>query len=239
MVDTMTIRRGEHRAPPTNAQKDEQVAGLCRAIDTICDAWIDADAARFARGFARQSPGPKAAAGEVRQDPADPLHARQMPAASSKPSAFGDQTGNAAMEPDVADEWVTDVRRMLGVLLIFAEGGCIGAFSPPRMRGALRTAARNMVELWPKNVAVLIERIHRLANTARVEWPATPKPGTPVGDIIVGGGRAETGATCAECTRWIVGNVVDPISRINGKPYHRQPCFDTAKRRADRQRATA
>ena len=238
----------EHRPPPSRDQKQVQVASLCRALDAICDSWDDAVDAEQARGFANQSPGPRAAAGVVRFDPNDPLHTRQQPGASGKAHAFGDQTGNQALVDDAAGRWLTAARRSL-MLLLWAspadepgERRWTGPFHPPRLRSTFKRAAEDVVELWPTNVAVLIEKIHVLANTARREWPPTPKVGQTVDGVVVGS-RGDTSEVCTECGRVVGANASDPLARIDGKPYHRVPCYQTVwqrnRRRAQRDDTTA
>lgn len=238
----------EHRPPPSEAQKREQAAGLCRAIEGICDSWDDAVAAEQARGYAAQSPGPRAAAGTVHPDAADPLHTRQMPAAPGKASAFGDQVGNRAILDDRASAWLDAANRSLRLLLavspveIPVEHRWTGAFYPPNLRRTLCVAAEDVVQMWPRNIAVLIERIHGLANEARAEWPPTPRPGqviqTPDGPVKVGE-RAPQVETCTECGGPVAGNAADPIRRVDGKPYHERPCWETARKRKQRVRGAA
>lgn len=231
--------RREKRPPPNESQKKNNIDALCRAIDTIANAWKDANEAAAARGYAVQSPGPRAAAGVVKHDPLDPLHTRTQPGASGGNSAFGDQTGNEAVRyipdpgkspPMTAQRWLSDVRGCLKLLLAMtstdSDDRWSGPFDPSAMRQSLNDAASDAVRLWPANVALLIARIHVLANVARTEWPPTPKAGaviaTPEGDIIVGK-RTKTGVTCEGCGKYASGDASDPVARIDGKPYHRKP----------------
>ncbi len=244
--------RRERKAPPNQDQRRQQLDALCRALDAICGSWDDAVAARQAWGFPHQSPGPKAAAGIVRADPLDPLHTRSQPAASSHASAFGDQTGNTAVQDDPASRWLRDVARYLALLLRMTPSDeriddaprrgterhprWNGPFYPPDLRQSLRRAAADVVELWPANCALLFERIHTLANVARREWPPTPPPGKEVDGVMVGAARDHTGVTCSGCGLYASGDASDPVGRIDGKPYHRKPgpghgaCYFAANR---------
>lgn len=244
--------RRERKPPPNEAQRHQQLDALCRALDTICDSWDDALAAERSWGYPRQSPGPKAAAGIVRQDPLDPLHTRSQPAATTTASAFGDQTGNTAVQADPAGRWLRDTRRCLALLLRMTSADeridntprfgterhprFNGPFYPPYLRQSLRRAASDVVSLWPTNCALLFERIHNLANVARAEWPPTPKLNEVIDGVTVGSARDRTGATCEGCGLYASGDASDPVGRINGKPYHRKPgpghgaCYFAANR---------
>lgn len=85
------------------------------------------------------------------------------------------------------------------------------------------------------NFDKLLSRIHGLANTARNEWPTTPKVGQVVDGVKVGQ-RNDSTEVCAECGKVALGNAADPIVRIDGKPYHRQPCYNTVYVRRQRAR---
>lgn len=253
MAEVPSKVRRERRPPPSHDQRKSQLDALCRAIDTICACWSDAQEAQTSRGYAVQSPGPRAAAGVVRHDPLDPLHTRTSPGASAKPSAFGDQTGNAAMSHlkvdevrhrviggDPAQQWLSDVAGCLKLLLAMSlsDDGWVGPFDPPALKSSLRDAAGDVVRLWPANVALLIARIHVLANVARTEWPPTPKVNTVVqtenGPVKVGG-RADTGVICSDpkCGRYVSGSAADPIRRIDGKPYDMK-CWEKMRKRKQR-----
>ena len=212
-------------------------------IDRICGAWDAAVDQERARGFARQSPGPRAAAGIIRPDPNDPLHARQMPGASSTGAAFGDTTGNQAIQADYAGVWLDEAQRCLLLLLRVSpaderpERRRTGPFHPPSLRETLRRAAQDVVELWPVNIELLIERLHRLADSAAVRWPPRPRAGqtieTPEGPVTVlkKGNPVEM---CNECRGPVVGNAGDPIRRLDGRPYHARPCYETVRKRKQR-----
>jgi hypothetical protein len=203
-----------HRSPPAKAQKRDEIMRLCGALTAICSAWDDAVEAARARGYQVRS-------GEVVGGP--------------RKRTFGDPTARKALQDDPAARWLSGARRALGVLLRFSPDrrAWSGPFHPPALRGALLAAAEEVVWMWPKNVEVLIEWIHNLANTARVEWPPTPKPGDTIDGVTVGR-KANPVETCTECGGVIGANAADPLARIDGKPYHRNPCYHTVYMRAKR-----
>ncbi len=207
-------------------QRRVQLDALCRAIDAICDACdLAADSAE-ARGY------PQRVSAAVTSAPLPP---NDDPESMSGRYVVGDPTGNAAIRPDVASRWIADARRLLALLLRLSPSVQVnGAFYPPRLRSALKRAAEEVVSIWPRNVALLFQRIHRLANVARREWPPTPEAGTKVGAVVVGQ-RGDESEVCTECKAPIGANAEDPLARIDGRPYHRRPCYQTVWQRQKRQ----
>lgn len=194
----------EFRPPPSATQKEVQLTALCSAIDVICGAWESALEALDARGW---TSGERVSGG-----------------------AISDPTGSAALNGDVADKWLHDCKRNLGLLLGLScgNGGLRwrGPFVPPRLQSVLKRAAEDVIDIWPVNVALLIERIHRLANTARAEWPPQVHFGQIVDGIKVGEHLNQV-EMCQHCGKPVAGGQADPIVRIDGRPYHRTPCYNT------------
>lgn len=234
---------------PNPEQKAHQLAAACRDIDTICAAWPDALEAERSRGYGAQSPGPRAAASEVRVDASDPLHVHQMPPANAQGSSFGDPTGNAGIAPaGEAAAWLYDARGVLGLLLrssgteVWGERKWTGPFNPPAIIQTLKAAVGDVIEFWPTGTDRVLARLHDLANVARREWPPTPKPGTvvptPDGTVTVGK-RGSVIEMCAECKQVIGGGAADPLRRLDGQPYHLRPCWETARKRKQRSKGSA
>lgn len=102
-----------------------------------------------------------------------------------------------------------------------------GDVSDPTLAAALsRNQVREDARKWLRDLT-------RLANEAKRRWPPTPK----AGDVIEGVKVLETASAveiCTECHSPIGGNAADPLARIDGQPYHRQPCYNTVKRRRAR-----
>lgn len=229
---------------PTTEQKLHQYQAGKRAIDTICEAWPEAQSAAASRGYPTSSPGPRAAAGVVKDT--DALHTRQMPPASAKVATFGDATGNAALQfDDAAENWLSEVRGTLGLLLRLSPNHGVwnrGQFHPPSFHDTLTEALSEVVDWWPRNVERLLAKLQGLANTARREWPSTPETGQKVGQVVVGQ-RADLSEVCVGCHEVIGGGADDPIRRVDGAPYHLNgsgehgSCWTKARKAAQRARA--
>lgn len=222
--------------PPDKAQLPFHKTSLRNSIAAICDAWDAAVEAERSRGYPSHSPLPAVSPGVVRLDPGDPLHTRSSALSSSHGGAFGDPTGNAAFGKDRAGPWLREARSCLGLLLsvsgveIPGERRWTGPFHPPSIRQTLLFAAEDVVDMWPNGMWALARRIDALATTARHEWPPTPKPGEVIDGVKVGQ-RPKLVEVCCECGSPIGANSDDPLARIDGRPYHRQPCYNTVWRR--------
>lgn len=195
----------------------EQVTG---AIGQICDAWPDAIRASAARGFGTGGSGGRQPQG----DHGDPV--------ANKVLRF-DRNGD--LKPDVADRWLRQARELLVYVLQFSpdDGGWTGRFDPVRMRSALKRGGAEMVDLWPMRVQRVMRDLYELADTALREWPATPSKGEKVGEVTVLE-RNKTGDDCAKCGKYVAGDAGDPIRRLDGKPYHMTPCWETMRKRKAR-----
>lgn len=228
---------------PTAEQKTHQAIAGKKAVAVICGAWDEAIAAVEARGYPTASPGPKAAAGIVKDN--DALHTRTMPPAHTKVATFGDSTGNAALQfDDAAERWLKEAKAVLKLMVAITPADhrvWTSAFYPPALQDALTKTLTDLIVWWPKNTHRLLERLQGLANTARREWPDTPATGQSIGEVVVGE-RANTAEICAGCTKVIGGNAEDPIRRVDGAPYHllasefppRGSCFDRARKAKQR-----
>ena len=129
-------RRPTLRTPSRKPSSAEQLRiakdDMRSALLVICRAWDAAHDAAAARGFTRSG---ITAIGEVRPDPGDPLHTRQSAILNAKPSAFGDQTGNAALQPEFADDWIRRARSNLVLIARLSDERIAwrGQFHPPQL----------------------------------------------------------------------------------------------------------
>ncbi len=135
-------------------------------------------------------------------------------------SDASDPTGNAAMRFDVAAKWISEVRRLLP------------GFTPAHRHQYDRSVSR-MIDRWPPAASKVLDELVRLANVAAKEWPDTPRRGQMVDGVKVGE-KTPTVETCVECKGPISGGALDPIARIDGKPFHRKPCYQTVWQRNKR-----
>lgn len=228
----------ERRGPPSEQQKTEQVASLCRAIDAICDAWdlaVDAANSRgYGSGGSFDGTGSSSGFWVVEfDDDGNRTNTEYVP------TAHGDPTSAQGLRSDTATRWYGNARRHLALLLRLDPGAKRGKFYPPALRSQLHHAAEYAVEyVWDeeKNLARLIENIHKLANTARREWPPTPKFGQVVDGIKVGERSKSELEVCSECKQPIPGTKLEPVKRIDGQPYCLSPCFETVRKRRARAR---
>jgi hypothetical protein len=190
------------------------------SIRRICRAWTGAIEAAAAVGYPVSSDGPS---GTGISDPTGSI-------ASSL----------AGKHPDIAGRWLIKARRTLADLLVNTDATRArgerrwnGPFDPRRLVETFCMAAQELSELNDKGVNRLFTTIIDLGNEAANQWPDTPKVGTTVDGVKVGK-RSATGETCTGCGRYASGDATDPILRIDGQPYHRAPCYNTAKRKAAR-----
>lgn len=201
------------RNPLTQAQKSVVKADLARAIGQICDAWPDAVLA---------------------------VNARCYPSGSANGSrsigGHADPTLMSSLTPDKPSIWLNKARRELVALLRMSasDEALVGTFSPPRLRQSLISAGTDAVDIWPQGFGRTQQSIYDLANEAIRSWPPTPRKGTtirtPDGDVIVGQ-KSSSIETCAGCNESVFGGAADPIVRIDGKPYHKSPCYLRAYRK--------
>ena len=89
--------------------------------------------------------------------------------------------------------------------------------------------------MWPVNFGSLRDRVFELADQARKEWPETPRKGEVVDGVKIGA-RTSQIETCVECGKVIGGGAADPLARIDGKPLHRTPCYQTRWQRNKRKK---
>ena len=196
------------RNPLTQAQKSVVKADLAKAIGQICDAWQDAILA---------------------------VNARCYPSGSSNGSrsigGHADPTLMSSLTADRASEWLSRARRELVGLLRMSSSdqGWIGPFSPPQMRHALIMASADAVDMWPQGFQRTMDVVYDLANEAIRSWPPTPRKGTKIGDVVVGQ-KSSSIETCEKCQESVFGGALDPIGRIDGKPYHKHTCYWQVKR---------
>ncbi len=142
-----------------------------------------------------------------------------------------------------AENWIAEVKPTLALLLKLADGSVpgertwTGPFDPPKLVGSFCAAADDLVDVWPMRIDRVWRKLSRLASIAAKHWPATPKKGQVVDGVKIGD-RGNFTEMCTECGSSIGGNAADPVARIDGKPYHRKPCYNTVfvrtKRRAAR-----
>lgn len=200
--------------------RQHRLDSVLNSIERICGAWNDALEAEASIGY--PSGGQSLGSGTT--------------------DSTGEKAVNLAKYGDPAAQWMHKSRCALGVLLYYAaadgEGRWTGAFYPPKLRSVFMRAAKDWDALRPRNMDRLFVRIIDLGNEAANRWPATPTKGKKVGDVVVGL-RSTTGEDCAGCGRYVAGGIADPIVRLDGKPYHRQPCYNTAYQRKRRSRFTA
>lgn len=208
---------------PSRDQKQFAGEAVARSIIQICECWDAVVEAAWDRGYQVRS-------GE------------QSPSKSADPT---DPTGNRAalvdVHPDRAEAWLSSARSNLATLLRLSSSEApyrhTGPFYPPILKSALTRAAEEMAELWPANIAKLFGRIEKLGSEAMRHWPPTPKTGEVVGDVKVGE-RLNDIVLCTECKSQVIGGAGDPIARIDGKPYHRKPCYQTVWQRNARRSRT-
>ena len=206
----MTIDRPERQKSHKDYAR-EQVVG---AIGQICDAWNDAHEAAWSRGYPSGGSGGSGGIG-----------------------GHGDPTGNRAMIPDSAEDWIKRATSALVFVLRFSTNDTgarwTGSFNPVLMKRDLQRAGVELVEIWPRRIQSLLNRLYDLADQALREWPPTPHKGEVIGDVRVLE-RTRTGDDCAKCGRYVAGDASDPIRRLDGKPYHQQPCYEAMRKRKQR-----
>lgn len=227
---------------PAPVQCQHIQAALCRALGTICDGWDSAMEEAAARGYSQHSPGPRSVQRATGKSFWDQLNARTITPAKEGPSYREDDvTSSAALIPDFAGEWITQATLHLKVLLSASPADAVGEsrwngpWYPPALRSTFREAAEDLVRLWPMGCERLTQRIHMLANEAARRWPPKPKANEVIDGVKVGGRYVEA-EVCTECGGPIAGGAADPIRRIDGRPFHKRPCFDTVRQRALRAR---
>jgi hypothetical protein len=209
-------RRGSVKVP-TPAQKTHIVSAAQSDVRLVCGAWSGALEEAAAHGFGQS-------------------HDPDAPVVSS--GGVSDPTGTRAMREDLALDWLTRTRRELaGLLRITPQLGASGPFDPPRLTDPLCRAVADVVELWPLNTHDLLNRLSRLAFEAAKNWPPKPRPGEVIDGVRVGS-RGPTVETCTECRQPIGGGAADPLARIDNKPYHRTPCYQTVWQRTRRRRVS-
>jgi hypothetical protein len=102
-----------------------------------------------------------------------------------------------------------------------------GDVSDPTLAAALsRNEVREGALKWLRDLT-------RLANDAKRIWPAQPKAGDVIDGVKVLE-KASTAVICVECGAPIGANAADPLARIDGRPFHRRPCYDTVSQRRRR-----
>ena len=196
-----------HR-PKDPRERQRLCDDLSTAIRTICGAWELARWDAASRGY------PAGSLGNI-----------------GSSSDTSDPTFAAATRPDYADDWIRRVTKY-SLVLLRASGATnherrwTGPFSPPAMTETLVLCSSDLVELWPMNFGSLILRFYDLSDQAKKQWPPTPRKGEVVDGVKVGE-RASSVVPCTECGEPIAATAADPLARIDGKPYHRTPCYNT------------
>ena len=197
-------------ARPKDPMQRRRVADdLSVAIRTICAAWDQAEWDAASRGY------PAGSLGNIGSswDTSDP-------------------TGDAAMRADYADDWLRRARlHTLTLLRLSAESvgrerRWTGPFRPSLLTETLVLCGTDLVELWPVNFGSLVLRFYGLSDQAKKQWPPTPRKGEVVDGVKVGD-RGNSVEMCAECGKPIGATAADPLARIDGKPLHRKPCYNT------------
>lgn len=207
-----------YKHPLTGEQRAIMSKSVAKAVAQICDAWDDATNAAAARGYGGSSDQVVVSGGSE-----------------------SDPTAAQAMRTAVAAEWLHRASTTLALMLRFADAAYAsrngeirnarwcGSFDPPRMRSTMVAAGKELVDLWPRRVQRVFDRIYTLADDALREWPSTPKVGQVVDGVTVGK-RSSLATICTKCTEPIGGGAADPIRRINGSPYHGKSCYFSAWR---------
>ena len=207
-----------NRRPSSNDQRQFIKDQVGKAIQTICRSWDDANEAVTARGYSGSGDG--------------------SPVVMT--SHVSDPTFSAALQPEAADDWI---RRCKGVLTLLLRSSAesvgrnrwSGPFYPPTLESTFVACAWDLIELWPVNFGALIDRIYDLADQAKREWPEKPKPGQTIDGVEVGKRKNQV-EICVECKGPVMGDASDPLARIDGRPYHRKPCYQTVWQRQKRKR---
>lgn len=201
-----------------------RLEAVVRSINRICAAWPDAIAAAASVGYPTTTMG-----------------------GGGSSSGSGDRTCNTATrlvdKGNVAMSWLTRARRTLADLLWTAdatgparsagESRWTGPFDPPKLVVAFGAAASELDEIRPKGINRLFDTLVALGNEAAHNWPPTPKKGETIDGVKVLE-RTRSGDECVECHKYVAGDAGDPIRRLDGKPYHERPCYNTARQRKRR-----
>lgn len=212
MTDTATRNHG-----PSTEQKDFIKTAVRKDIQLICQAWPKAVEESLTATYGRQDGS--SGSGEV------------------------DESREMTFRSQNAEAWVADVKPTLALVLRLADAGKVpgerqwtGSFDPPKLVGTFCAAADDIVDLWPVRVDRLWKRLSRLASIAAKHWPETPRKGEVIDGVKVLD-KGNFTEMCTECEGSIGGNATDPLARIDGKPYHRKPCYQTVVQRRARSRA--
>lgn len=228
------------RAPEPGAQRDAYLVSLHTAIDRICDGWEGAVEAVESRGYGQGRVYGDAQSTTVSR-PSKPVYDSfgQFVGMERGSGEVRDVVGDEAIRFNLATKWLDDARSLLALLLAISpadepgERRWTGPFYPPRLRRTLHRAVVDAVELWPKNISHFFDKIAGLGNEAAIEFPLSPKVGERIDGVVVGE-RALPVETCAECGKPVAGGAADPLRRINDKPFHQRPCYETARKRRQR-----
>ena len=228
------------KGQPAQKQCDQIVHDLCKAIDRICDAWPAAFEADQAAGWPTRGGEPRIMLGK------DGNPIKPGPDDVRPPEA--DPTGDLAVRGRalLAERWLHEAVVVFRFLIWFTpadapgERRWSGVEEPPQLRRTAKQASQDLVDAWPRNVEKLFRRVYKLADTADKEWPPTPERGAVVNGVKVLE-RSESdveSVRCAGCGQPVGGGAVDPVVRLDDKPYHRNPCYYTAYRRRSRGKAS-
>jgi hypothetical protein len=136
-------------------------------------------------------------------------------------SKVANPTMHAGLQTDVAAKWIRDVRNVIR--------------APDPMASHLHRVVDALVQHWPSGTTHFLDSLVALANRGVREWPPQPRFGEVVDGVKVGS-RGDQLEYCTECRQPVTGDAADPISRIDGKPFHRKPCYQTVWQRNDRAR---
>lgn len=209
---------------PNPVQKRLITEASKSSIGRICDCWDTAQQAAWDRGYQIRA-GEQARSEQRKGDHSDPVC---------------DKASVVDIHPDRAETWIRNGNICLVKLLSLSSadgiGRWTGPFHPPTLRNALSQAVADLVDTWPIKTQHMLNKIDALASDGMTFWPPTPQPGDVIGDVKVGEKYNEV-VMCTECRSPVVGGAGDPIARIDGKPFHRKPCYQTVWQRNARRNA--
>ena len=201
---------------PLSSQRKFTREALHRAIEVICLAWTSAKESESSWGYSSGKGFDGAGSSHVGSDMA---------------------VAGPALQGNDSSKWLDNASETLTSLLACADATqsgrsprWTGPFWPPKMQRTFCEAADEMVALWPARCERIFNRLYQLADTAAREWPATPAIGQEIDGIKVGE-RLPQIEVCAECRGPVAGGAADPIRRLEGIPYHKEPCYETARKR--------
>lgn len=190
------------------SQVDVKLRAQCHdAVSVVLAAWPHARLDAGCRGFPSGG-GDGSRSSEV----PDPTSA----------AALRGVDGAHVIEPEVAAAaWLPELFDVAVAWLGKAPHEPTDPTTPPRWHAAVDAWCDD----WPARSAeraewfLPVDRLLRLANRARVWWPAVPKRGERVAGVTVGE-RGNDVKVCALCEEPIGGGHDDPAKVMDDQPYH-------------------